>query len=54
MTIFGFKDLKDVNIEIIKDNDMKKRMKNYNIMSKYSNIMKAFKKTKRNHNKRII
>ena len=47
MTIFGFKDLKDVNREITKDEKMKKRMADYKIMDNYGNIMKAFKKSER-------
>jgi len=47
MKIFGFKDLKDINREIIKDDKMKKRMIDYKIMDNYGNIMKAFKKSER-------
>jgi hypothetical protein len=51
MKIFGFKDLKDINREITKDGNMKKRMIDYKMMDNYGNIMKAFKKSERSDKK---
>ena len=51
MKIFGFKDLKDVEREIIKDDKMKKRMIDYKIMDNYGNIMKTFKKSEQANKK---
>jgi len=51
MKIFGFKDLKDVNREIIKDDKMKKRMVDYKMMNNYGNIMKAFQKSEQTNKK---